>query len=516
MTQPIFQHKRGIALLTVIVLAALFYNIGGIPLFDEDEGAYAQVTQEMLHSGDLLTPRLGGELFFHKPPMIYWTQALSVSLLGPGEMAFRMPSAVASLAWAVVLFLFVRRHCNRQTAGLSVFFLVTALQISLITRAAIADALLNLFITVTMLAVYNYSRTPRKQYVFTAFVGMALGFMTKGPIAVVIPVVVSGLYFLVQKDFKSWLRLMFHPGGWIIFLSIALPWYLVLIQQYGWHFIREIFLVHNLERFRSPMEGHSGSVAYYVPVVLIGVMPFTTLLIRAIVKIRMTLGNPLDQFLWLWFGFVFVFFSLAGTKLHHYVVYGYIPLVIFMARVADRDTTAHAGLFALPAIMMLAALFCLQDVAQWILPGIEDRFSQLVIKEALLEFGAGYRIMVGAAAAGIILTAVVPKLRMVSRIVITGCLFFALITGHILPKVADILQGPVKTAAIMAKERNLDVIMWNMNYPSFHVYYGRPASKRQPGPGDVVITKVDKLDRIKSHSTIFQKYGIVLTRINRL
>ena len=516
MTQPLFQNKRGLFLLAIIVLTALFYNTGTIPLFDEDEGAYAQVTQEMLQSGDLLTPRLGGEPFFHKPPMIYWTQALCVAFLGTSELAFRLPSVVASLAWAVLLFLFVRRHFNQQTAGLAVFFLATAMQVSLITRAAIADALLNLFITLTMFAIYSYSRSPKKSYIFTAYIGMALGFMTKGPIAVVIPMVVGGLYFIGQKDFKTWLKFMFHPAGWFIFLAIALPWYLVLIKQYGWHFIREIFLVHNLGRFRSPMEGHSGSIAYYVPVVLIGLMPYTTLLIRAISQLRMTHKNPLDRFLWLWFGFVFIFFSLAGTKLHHYVVYGYIPLIIFMARAADRDMTKRAGWFVLPAVVLLVAFFFLKDLAQWMLPGIEDQFTQTVVQQALVEFGAEYRMMVAIVTAGIILTAAIPKVRMVPRIVITGCLFFALIAGQILPKVADVIQEPVKTAALMAKEQNLDVVMWKMNYPSFHVYYGRPASRRQPRPGDVIITKADKLDRITSHDVLFQRYGIVLTRVNRL
>jgi 4-amino-4-deoxy-L-arabinose transferase-like glycosyltransferase len=514
--QQLFGTNRGILLLTAIVLAALFFNAGAIPLFDEDEGAYAQVTQEMLRNGDLVTPRLGGELFFHKPPMIYWTQALSVVVVGTNELAFRLPSIVASMAWAVLLFLFVRRHLDQPTAGLAVFMLVTAMQLSLITRAAIADALLNLFITLTMFALFNYFRAPKKRLILVAYIGMALGFMTKGPIAVVIPVAVSGLFFLSQKQFKTWLRVMFHPAGWAVFLIIALPWYLVLINTHGWHFIREIFLVHNLGRFRSPMEGHSGSVAYYVPVVLVGLLPFTTLLIQALGRIRLALKHSLDQFLWLWFGFVFIFFSLAGTKLHHYVVYGYIPLIILMARAADQQMIKRAGWFVLPPVILLLILFGLKDMVLWILPSVKDQFTVSVAREALPEFGAQYRIMVATVLAGVALTAFAPRIRLVSRVVVTGCLFFALITVVVMPKIADILQGPIKEAALIAKNRNLEVVMWRMNYPSFHVYYGKPAIRRQPEPGDVVITKADQLDRITSHAPIYQRYGIVLTRINRL
>ncbi len=516
MTRPLFQNNRSLLLLAVIVVGALFFNIGAIPLFDEDEGAYAQVTQEMLRSGDLVTPRLGGELFFHKPPMIYWTQAFCVSLLGTSELAFRLPSVLASLAWAVMLFVFVRRHLNPQSAGLAVFILATTLQIGLITRAAIADALLNLFVTLTMFAIYSYSLAPQKKQVWIAYIGMALGFMTKGPIAVVIPVAVSLFYFICRKEMKLWLKIMFHPTGWFIFLAIAVPWYLVLIKQYGWHFIREIFLVHNLGRFRSPMEGHSGSVFYYVPIALFGLLPFTTLLVRAVSRIRLPFKQPLDLFLWLWFGFVFVFFSLAGTKLHHYLVYGYIPLIIFMARVADQDRMKHPWLLVLPGVLFLVLLFFLPNLAQWMLPRTDDLFAQIVVAEALPSFGTGYRLMIGLTLAGMVAVAAVPKLTPPLRMMIMGGLFFILINGQVLPKVADILQGPVKTAALTARKQNLEVVMWRMNYPSFHVYYGRPALRKKPEPGDVVITKADKLDDIKSHTVIYQKYGIVLTRLVNL
>lgn len=399
---------------------------------------------------------------------------------------------------------------------MAVFILAAALQIGLITRAAIADALLNLFVTMTMFAIYEYSLAPRNKHAMIAYVGMALGFMTKGPIAVAIPVMVSLCYFLCRKEMKAWLKIMFHPAGWAIFLVIAVPWYVVLIQKYGWHFIREIFLVHNLGRFQSPMEGHSGSLFYYVPIALIGLMPFTTLLIRAASQLRLPLQKPLDLFLWLWFGFVFGFFSLAGTKLHHYLVYGYIPLIIFMARVADQNQLKRPWLLVLPALLFLVLLFFLPDLAGWMLPKSDDPFAKIVIAEAVPSFGAGYRLAVGLALAVIATAAVIPKCTTPIRSIWMGAVFLILINGQVLPHIADILQGPVKSAAITARKEKMDVVMWRMNYPSFHVYYGKPAIRKKPEPGDIVITKADKLGDIESHSVIFQKYGIVLTKLVKL
>jgi 4-amino-4-deoxy-L-arabinose transferase-like glycosyltransferase len=264
------------------------------------------------------------------------------------------------------------------------------------------------------------------------------------------------------------------------------------------------------------MEGHSGSFFYYVPIILIGLMPYTTLVIRAVSRIRTIFSNPLDLYMWLWFGFVFFFFSMAGTKLHHYVVYGYIPLIIAMARVVDIGRVRRIGWFVAPTVVFLVVLFFIGDLTQMLLPTITDAFTLKVIPEALEQFGPGYRIWIGGTIAAIALVASAKKIGFISKIVLTGCLFFALITGQVLPKVADILQSPIKTAALMAKEQNLEVVMWKMNYPSFHVYYGKPALKQKPAEGDVVITKADKLDRIASHDVLFQKYGIVLTRINQL
>ena len=511
MAQPIFQNPRHLLLLAVLVCIALFINLGSIPLFDEDEGAYAEVTQEMLRSGDLITPRLEGKPFFHKPPITYWTQVASVSVLGPSEFAFRLPSVIASIAWAALLFLFVRRYINQRVAGFSVLFLATAVQTGLITRAAIPDALLNLFITVTMFAIYAHSQKPRRAYILAAYIGMALGFLTKGPVAVLIPLAVSFLFFLWQKDLKSWWRGICHPLGWLLFLTIAMPWYLALYHRHGWQFLQEIFMVHNVGRFRSAMESHSGPFLYYVPVIVLGLMPFTTLLLKGVCAIRQQLATPLGRFLWLWFGFVFVFFSLAGTKLHHYVVYGYVPLLIFMGQAVDR--LKRPWLLALPAFLFLLFFFFFQDVASWAWPRIDDVFAQLVVKGALGEFGFAHRLVMAAALLTVIIVAFAPKWSIGLRTVLLSCLFVGLFSGYLIPKVARIIQLPVKKAALVAKSLGQDVVMWQVSYPSFSVYLGKPVSRRKPQVGDLVITKVSKLDTIKHNDILFQEHGIVLTKI---
>ena len=515
MNQPLFQKNNRLLLLTAIVLWALFYNLGSVPLFDEDEGAYAEVSLEMLKSGDWITPRLAGQPFFHKPPVIYWTQAASVALLGPSEFAFRLPSVLASLAWALLLFIFVRRRMDQETAGFTVFFLVSTIQLCLITRSALADAFLNLFITLTLFAVFAYFEEQRKRHIITAFAAMGLGFMTKGPIAIVIPLVVSFLFFLSEKSLDRWLRAVCHPMGWAVFFVIALPWYLALIHRFGWHFLQEIFMVHNFGRFRNAMEGHSGPIIYYIPVILIGMLPFTTVLLKAVSLFREQIKSSWMRYLWIWFGFVLVFFSIADTKLQHYIIYGYVPLLIFMANCLNR--LKNRWLLALPAVLFLLPVLFLNKIAVWSLPHIADRFAALVVDSAMGELGPRHQMIILLILAGTVTAAAIPRWSIQLRTLVIGCLFIGLTSGHLIPLAGEIMQAPVKTAALLAKAHDYEVIMWQTNYPSFYVYYGKPAlRKRKLSPGDIIITKANKMDSNEAYQIIYRKHGIVLARISSL
>ncbi len=476
MISDFYNSAKAAILLGTILVIGLFYNLGGVPLFDEDEGAYAEVTREMLDRGDFVVPHLEGTPFFHKPPMIYWTQAVCVHLLGLNEFSLRLPSALASLLWATILYLFLRRHTDAQSAWLAPFFLITALQTGIIAKAAIADALLNLFIAATMLALFEYISSGRKIFLWSSFGAMALGFLTKGPIAVVIPAVTGTLYFLTEKQFKRWLRMAIDPIGWLIFLVIVLPWYISLYYEFGGLFVREMFLTQNVGRFRSAMEGHSGPFFYYIPVIILGMLPYTTLLFLALRDVKRHWRDSLGRFLILWFACVFILFSIADTKLHHYVVYGYVPLFIFMSKVILKEK--RVGILLAPAAIFLFLLELLPLIADSVVPYISDVFAKTVVAGAITEFTASYYIIVGLSLSVVIATSILPKITPQTKLLITGLVFAILINGYIVPKAGAITQTPVKSAALLARQKGYEVVMWQMNYPSFIVYYPENRIKR--------------------------------------
>ncbi|WP_457595471.1 ArnT family glycosyltransferase [Hydrogenimonas sp.] len=506
-------ERYGLWLLLAVVYLSFFFNLGSVPLFDLDEGAFSEATREMLASGDYVTTYLGGELRFDKPILIYWLQALSVKLFGLGEFALRLPSALAATAWTALLYLFVRRIYDEKRALLAALFMAASLQISVIAKAAIADALLNLWIAASMFAIWLYITERRRLWLYLAFAAIGLGMLTKGPVAVMVPFVVTFLYFTIKRDLKEWAAAVFNPVGLLIFLAVALPWYLLEYRDQGMKFIEGFFFKHNLSRFEDSFEGHSGSLLYYVPVVLIGTIPFTGVLIAALGRIREFLKEDATLFFLLWFGFVFLFFSFSGTKLPHYVIYGYTPLFILMALHFGRIGSSLWILLP-PAILMGLLLF-LPEIAHALLPQIKDPYARALIEESGGLFGWRYKMEIALLLAALFIAWRMPYGNL-SKAAVAAVVSLLLVNGTILPTYAALAQQPIKEAALFAKKHRLEVVMWGINVPSFMVYSEKIVPRRAPKPGEIVLTKVTKLGEVASYQPIFRKYGIVLVRINSM
>ncbi len=506
-------ERYGIWLLPILLYLSFFFNLGSVPLFDLDEGAFSEATREMIARGDYITTYLGGELRFDKPILIYWLQAMSVGLFGLNEFALRLPSALAATGWAALLYLFVRRIYDGKRALLATLFMVASLQISVIAKAAIADALLNLWIAGSMFSVWLYITERRRLWLYLAFAAIGLGMLTKGPVAVMIPFVVTFLYFAIKRDLRRWVAAVFNPVGLLIFFAVALPWYLLEYRDQGMRFIEGFFLKHNLSRFEESFEGHSGSFLYYVPVLLIGTIPFTGLLIAAFGRVREFFKEDATLFFLLWFGFVFLFFSFSGTKLPHYVIYGYTPLFILMALHFDKIRSSLWIL--LPPAVLMGVLLFLPEIAHAMLPRIDDPYARALIEESGALFGWRYKMEIALLLAALFIAWRMPYGNL-SKALVAAVVSLLLVNGTILPTYAALVQQPIKEAALFAKKHRLDVVMWGINVPSFMVYSEKIAPRRSPKPGEIVLTKITKLNEVDSYQPIFRKYGIVLVRIDSM
>jgi 4-amino-4-deoxy-L-arabinose transferase-like glycosyltransferase len=495
------------------VLMSFFFLLGYAPLFDVDEGAFSEATLEMFQRGDFLSTYLNGQPRYDKPILVYWLQAASVVVFGVNEFAFRFPSAVCATLWVLLTFLFVRRCFGLQRALLAAVVMATSLGVYIIGRAATADALLNCLIAASMFAAWLHLETGKRSWRYATFAAIGLGFLAKGPVALLIPLVVTLLFCWLRRDLKTWARVVFDWRGLLLFLAIAAPWYAAILYKEGWAFVDGFFFKHNVSRFSGPLQGHAGSLAYYIPVVVLATLPFTALLGPVLRRWKTVWRDDLQFYLLIWFAFVFVFFSVSGTKLPHYALYGMTGLFVLMAVYADELRSAFWAF--LPALLFFATLVVLPGALALLLPHIADAYFREALSNADGYFGVGYFVFCALAGLLALYAMLERRIELAPKLAGIGVVTALTLSVFVVPAGAGLQQDPVREAALLCRERGIAPIMWRFNAPSFSVYRGQPTPTRDPVPGDVVITKAKRLAELPGYGyeLLYSKNGVVLVRI---
>lgn len=508
-------------LMPVLLFVSFFLYLGIPPLFDLDEGAFSSATWEMLLRQDFITVYSNGDLRFDKPILIYWLQALSVQAFGISEFAFRLPSAFAATIWAMLVYGFVREHHTQDRTWLAIIatlLLINSFMVVIIGRAATADAVLNTLIVLSLFDIYRYFQhdNPPSNLVYRVYLWIGLGILCKGPIAIFVPFLASLIYALWDGKFQHWLKAIINPIGWVVMLIVAAPWYILEYMAQGQLFIDGFFLKHNVGRFSDTMENHGGSIFYYIPVLLLIIMPFGGWLLQLLWHIKHSLNNSLDRFLWTWFLVVFVFFSFSNTQLPHYLLYGTTPLLILLARHHQRFR--WVSLSFMPVVLFAIAWLLLPEIfSNTATNSPDDRYIQAVFTHANETFGGHYRIASGlflVIIVSLMTLAMLRKLDKTQAMLIAGIAQTLFLATTLLPTYAQIQQQPVKEAGLYAKQNlsNERIVMWKLNMPSFVIYREQIAPKHEPQIGDVVYTRIDKLEELDNHELLYSKGGIVLAR----
>ncbi|MCX7945802.1 MAG: glycosyltransferase family 39 protein [Hydrogenophilus sp.] len=493
-------------ILILIALLTLFPNLGGYPLFDVDEGAFAEATREMWVSGDYGMTTLDGVPRYDKPILTYWLQLLAIALLGETPLAVRLPSAIAGLLWVLATWHFVRARFGRTPALLAGFILATALGPWAIARAATADALLNLFLALSLFDLWRYLESHRLPHLRRAHLWIALGLLTKGPIALLIPYATLTLYLVSRRQWARLSRVLLEPRSWLILITVALPWYLYALGREGWAFIEGFFLKHNLQRFATPLERHSGPLGYYLLVIPLLLLPWTPLLLRPLRALRTDTRSMLRRFLWIWFLFVLLFFTLAQTKLPHYALYGLTPLTILIAvHATSSPRPASPTPILLTALLSLTLLMFLPNLLAYLVPRhptLNDYYRAL-LADSTAAWGFEQLL---AAIAALLLILTLPRVaaRHLPRFLPSLFPLFSTLppllavlpltlwlSHHLLPWAGETLQGPIVRAAQTA--RGHPVVNIGLRAPSFSFIRGAPTPKRPPDVGEWFLTRIDRL-----------------------
>lgn len=508
------RDERLLGLLALATVATSFFlMLGRSLLFDVDEGAFSQATLEMFQRGDFLSTYLNGSPRYDKPILIYWLQAVSVSLFGVHEFAFRLPSAVCATLWSGCIYAFTHRFFGARAAAVATIVMAGSVGVYGIGRAATADALLNLLICAAMFGAWLHLHGGERKWLYATHAAIGLGFLAKGPVAILIPLAVTLLFCLLRRDLATWARATFDWRGLLLFAALALPWYAVILARDGWGFFNGFFMRHNVGRFGGPLHGHAGSLVYYVPVVLVGLLPFTALLVPLARRVRALWREDLPCYLLLWFAFVFAFFSLSGTKLPHYMLYGTSGLFVLMGAMAAGERMS--ALLLVPALLGLVLLLALPQVIVQLLPHVRDAHYREALAGIDVSAGVAYYAVCAVALALATIAAMLTRLSVPARLGVAGIAMTTALSAAVVPLAAAVQQAPIRDAALLCRENGWQPIVWGMSAPTFSVYRGAPTPNRDPVAGDIVLTKVKRMAPLQERGAqvLFRKQGIVLLRM---
>jgi len=335
-------------LLFGLLVMLFFAGIGRMALMEPDEGRYTEIPREMLATGQYVLPHLNGVLYFEKPPLYYWLNALSIKLFGLNEFAARFWSAVLGVLGLWLVFRLADRMRGRRAAWLSVIVLGTSPLYLAMAHIATIDMTLTFFFTLTMVCFYfahagpDGGRRRERLFWYGMFAGSALTVMSKGLIGIVLPGAIIFLYILLTNGWALLKRVPWVTGI-LLFLAIAAPWH-ILAAMGNEHFLYFYFVREHFLRYLTKVSDRYEPFWFFLPVLLWGLLPWTSALPSATWeflsrnrpwKVPLKTPHPL-LYLWLWGGFIFLFFSKSDSKLIPYILPALPAFAIIAALFIDR------------------------------------------------------------------------------------------------------------------------------------------------------------------------------------
>ena len=335
-------------MLLLAAALALGWNLNGYHLLDPDEGRNAEVAREMASSNDYLIPHLDGLPYLDKPIVYFAAAALAMELLGPTETAARLPAYLATLATIALLVWFARRRWGPEAGWLAGLAFATMPLTLAYAHTAIFDSTLTLFTTAAIICFFLERPT-------LAWAAVAAGGLTKGPVAIAIPLAAMIPYALATG---RPLRRLVSLRALGAFAIVGLPWFFAVTARMP-EFPNYAFVYETFERFTTPRFHRTAPFWYYFPILLVAAFPWIVPVGARLKAWRGTWTARRDpasaDSLWLaaWVIGPLAMFTLNHSKLPQYM----LPLMPAFALAAARTlTTAGPRAAWRPYVALAAAL----------------------------------------------------------------------------------------------------------------------------------------------------------------
>ncbi len=342
-------------LVAVLVLACLAFGLTH-PLIDQDEGRNAEVGREMAASNDYVLPTLEGLPYLDKPVLYFAAEAAVMEILGPTELAARLPALLSTFATALLVAWFAGRIFGPGRGGLAALMFLSAPLAVAFSRIVIFDSMLTFFVTAAVMCLYLALPADRgapeparpRAWATTGWVAMGLGVLTKGPVALALPL----LAVLPVAVRRRSARRLFTPVALLAFAVVVTPWVLAVSLRRP-DFLHYAFLTETVERMATDKLHRSAPFWIYPPLLLIGAFPWSLAPLALAVRRWRETWSPAWTLALVWIVAPLVLFTLSNSKRSQYVLPLVIPLALLSADLWVRSPSARRWLGRVAGIAYL-------------------------------------------------------------------------------------------------------------------------------------------------------------------
>ncbi len=392
-------------LLLLIIYALLWFGtLNYRHLIPSDEGRYAEMAREMLVTGDWVTPRYNGYKYFEKPPLQVWATAATFQVFGIGEWQARLWTALTGFLTILAIGYTGTRIYSARAGWLAAVVLASSPMWVISGHFNSLDMGLSAFLVAALcsllLAQTSHNKTSSRNWMWSCWVFMALATLSKGLIGAAIPAMVFIAYSISAWDWKIWTRLRLFSGT-IIYLLITSPWF-ILVAQRNPEFLEFFFIHEHLQRFTQDAHGRTGPIYYFVPLLLIGALPWILQIPGAITQAWQERRREFSGG-WLlvcWSAIIFAFFSVSHSKLPGYIIPIFPALALLIGNRLDH-LLGSANSMALPwklqtlgfALLGIIGFFFLDAIGKQARPDEIEAYAQytywvIAALVALISFSA--------------------------------------------------------------------------------------------------------------------------------